>query len=249
MKKRKLATKKTRLCIFCRIFVPWNCFGKNAPNGQGILVKKMKGARYIKIICLLCLLAKVFVSYSQTEFSHQIEKQISRNQRVPAYIDIAGDTIPTILLRPYVKYGNDGNMSAKQERYYWKLVRDVRKCLPLAKLAASTMIETTEYIRTLPTQEEREKHLRKMEKDLVKEYEPVLRKMTYSQGKVLLKLIVRECNSTPYEILQAYLGNFAADFWQAIARLFTADLKMDYNPDGKDALIEKIATKIEQGEL
>ena len=209
----------------------------------------MKGIRYIKIGCLLCLLAKVFVSYSQTEFSPQSEKQISRNQRVPAYIDIAGDTIPTILLRPYVKYGSDGNMSAKQERYYWKLVRDVRKCLPLAKLAASTMIETTEYIRTLPTQEEREKHLRKMEKGLVKEYEPVLRKMTYSQGKVLLKLIVRECNSTPYEILQAYLGNFAADFWQAIARLFTADLKMDYNPDGKDALIEKIATKIEQGEL
>ena len=170
-------------------------------------------------------------------------------QTVPAYIDAQGDTIPTILLRPFVKYGPETVMTAKQEKYYWRLVRDVRKCLPLAKLAANTMIETTEYIRTLPTQEEREKHLRKMERDLIKEYEPVLRKMSYSQGKVLLKLIVRECNSTPYEILQAYLGNFAADFWQTVARLFTADLKMDYNPDGKDALIEKIATKIEQGEL
>lgn len=175
--------------------------------------------------------------------------QAHAQTQVPAYIDVYGDTIPSILLRPYVKYANDGKMTPKQERYYWKLVRDVRKCLPLAKLAANTMIETTEYIRTLPTQEEREKHLRKMERDLVKEYEPVLRKMSYSQGKVLLKLIVRECNSSPYEILQAYLGNFAANFWQAIARLFTADLKMDYNPDGKDALIEKIATKIEQGEL
>lgn len=209
----------------------------------------MKKRMSIIMACLLLLAAVPCVAYAQASIKPLDKEQSARRQKVPAYIDIDGDTIPTILLRPYVKYGNEGKMSAKQERYYWKLVRDVRKCLPLAKLAANTMIETTEYIRTLPTQEEREKHLRKMERDLVREYEPVLRKMSYSQGKVLLKLIVRECNSSPYEILQAYLGNFAANFWQAIARLFTADLKMDYNPDGKDALIEKIATKIEQGEL
>lgn len=200
-------------------------------------MKKVSTLR--RFLCLWLLVVASGILFAQS----------SEPQMVPAYIDSYGDTIPTILLRPYVKYGNDGYMTHKQERFYAKLVRDVRYCLPLAKLVASTMIETTDYIRTLPTQEAREKHLRQMEKDLLREYEPVLRKMTYSQGKVLLKLIVRECNSTPYEILQAYLGNFAADFWQAIARLFTADLKMDYNPDGKDALIEKIATKIEQGEL
>ncbi len=168
---------------------------------------------------------------------------------VPACVDARGDTVPTILLRPFVKYAPERPMTAKQEKYYWKLVRDVRICLPLSKLVATTMIETTEYIRTLSTQEEREKHLRQMERDLIKEYEPVLRKMTYSQGKVLLKLIARECNSSAYQILQAYLGNFAADFWQAVARIFTADLKMEYEPEGKDALIEKIVIKIEQGEL
>ncbi len=168
---------------------------------------------------------------------------------IPAYVDYLGDTIPLVTLKPFYIFAPEHFANKKQERFYWKTVRDVRICLPLAKIVAATLIETTEYLRTLPDDKAREKHLHQMEKDLIKEYEPVLRKMTYSQGKVLLKLIVRECDSNPYDILKGYIGTFAADFWQGVARLFTADLKMDYRPDNRDALIERIAIKIEQGEL
>lgn len=173
----------------------------------------------------------------------------SKNVTVPAYVNAYGDTIPYIALRPYYIYGPLRFRSQKQEKLYWKTVRDVRKCLPLAKLVAATLIETTEYLQTLPDDKAREAHLRQMEKDLVREYEPVLRKMTYSQGKVLLRLIARECDSTPYDILRGYIGTFSANFWQGVARLFTANLKTDYQPEGRDAMIEQVAVLIEQGEL
>ena len=165
------------------------------------------------------------------------------------HVEPSGDTIPLVNLPNTYVYAPETFSSKKQERYYWKTVRDVRLCLPLSKIVSATLIETTEYMRTLPDDKAREKHLRQMERDLIRQYEPTLRHMTYGQGKILLKLIVRECDSSPYEILQGYLGTFAADFWQGIARLFTADLKTDYRPDNEDALIERIATRIEQGQL
>ena len=158
--------------------------------------------------------------------------------------------MPIVALKPYYLYGPTRFGSRQEYRRYVRLVEDVRFCLPLAKVAAATMIETTEFmLKYIPDEQEREKHLRKMERELIKQYEPVLRKMSYRRGKVLIKLIVRECDSTPYEIIRAYLGNFAAGFWQGIAKLFTADLKAGYDPAGDDRLMEMIAIQIEQGAL
>lgn len=170
------------------------------------------------------------------------------NKNMSAYVE-RGDTVPHVALRPVYVYPRERFTSKKQERYYWRTVRDVKFCLPLSKIVSSTLIETTEYIYTLPNEKAREKHLRQMERDLIKEYEPLLRKMTYRQGKILLKLIVRECDSSPYDIIKGYLGSFAADFWQGVAKLFTADLKVDYQPKDEDLMIERIATLIEQGQL
>lgn len=200
-----------------------------------------------KLTLLLCFVPLAWISLAQQPADYV--SLSSRNVTVPAYVTAYGDTVPYVALKPYYIYGPLRFRSQKQEKLYWKTVRDVRKCLPLAKLVASTLIETTEYIQTLPDDKAREKHLRQMEKDLVKEYEPVLRKMTYSQGKVLLRLIARECDSTPYDILRGYIGTFSANFWQGVAKIFTADLKTDYQPDGRDAMIEQVAILIEQGEL
>ncbi|MCX6307750.1 MAG: DUF4294 domain-containing protein, partial [Bacteroidia bacterium] len=112
-----------------------------------------------------------------------------------------------------------------------------------------TLLETMNYIETLPDPKDRERHLRRMEKDLVKEYEPVLRKMTFTQGKILLKLINRECNSSPYDLIKAYRGSFSASFWQGVGSLFHADLKSGYDPSTKDYTLERIVIKIEQGQL
>lgn len=162
---------------------------------------------------------------------------------------IDGDTVPVAVLGSVYSFPKENFTSASQERYYWKLVRDVKIVYPLSKIVYYTLLETMDYIETLPDPKDRERHLRMMERDLVKEYEPVLRKMTYTQGKILLKLINRECSSSPFDLIKAYRGSFTASFWQGIASIFHANLKGGYDPTDTDYTLERIVIKIEQGQL
>lgn len=160
-----------------------------------------------------------------------------------------GDTIAVVNLRevfvfPPVKFKN------KRERNrYNKLVRDVKRTLPYAKIVYETLIETYEYMETLPDDKARQAHLKRMEKELFAEYKPQLKKLSFSQGKLLIKLIDRECNQSSYNLLKAYLGTFRAGFWNFFAGMFGASLKTEYDPDGKDALTERIVVLVENGLL
>jgi hypothetical protein len=137
----------------------------------------------------------------------------------------------------------------KQDAQYRKLVRDVKKTLPYAKMIYATLIETYEYMMTLPDDKAREEHLKRMERDLYDEYKPVMKKMTLSQGKMLIKLIDRECNSSSYEILAAFLGSFRAGFWNLFAGIFGASLKTEWEPEGRDAAAERVVEMVEMGLL
>ena len=161
----------------------------------------------------------------------------------------AQDSIPvinlsTVYVSPEIKFKNK-----KEEQKYDKLVRDVKKTLPHAKMIYNTLIETYEYIETLPTEEDRIKHLKRMEKDLFKEYKPVLKQLTFSQGKLLIKLIDRECNQSSYSLLKAFLGSFRASFWNFFASIFGASLKSEYDPKGEDVMTERVVILVESGLL
>ena len=163
-----------------------------------------------------------------------------------AYVD-GKDTVAIVNLRdiyifPQVRFRN-----RREEQRYWKLVRDVKKTLPYAKLVYNTLIETYEYMETLPDDKARQAHLKRMEKDLFREYKPELKKLTFSQGKLLIKLIDRECNQSSYNLLKAYLGTFRAGFWNLFAGMFGASLKTEYDPQGKDAMTERVVILVENG--
>lgn len=162
-----------------------------------------------------------------------------------------GDTVLMVVLNDITVFPPLKFKNKKQEKFYWRTVRDVRKALPYAKLIYATLIETYEYIETFPTQKEREDHLKAMEKEVFNQYKPVLKKFTKSQAKMLVKLIYRETNQSSYDILKAFLGSFRATFWQTFGHLFGVNLKADWDPDknSDDAIIERIATYIEQGQL
>jgi hypothetical protein len=128
-------------------------------------------------------------------------------------------------------------------------VRDVKKTLPYAKLVYAILIETYEYIETLPNDRMREEHLKRMEKELFKEYKPELKKLTLSQGKLLIKLIDRECNQSSYALVSAYLGRLRAGFWNIFAGIFGASLKTRYDPHGEDALTERVVLLVERNAL
>ena len=161
----------------------------------------------------------------------------------------ADDTLKVITLSDIYVYPPPAFKNKEEEEQYRKLIRDVKKTLPYAKIIYSTLIETYEYIMTLPTEKERQEHLKRMEKNLFEEYKPVLKKMSLSQGKLLIKLIDRECNQSSYNLLQAFLGSFRAGFWNAFAGIFGASLKSTWDPNGKDAAAERIVELVEMGVL
>ena len=130
-----------------------------------------------------------------------------------------------------------------------RLVRNVKKLLPLAKLAKLIVIETYEYISTLPTKEARAAHLRVMEQSLKEQYGPTLKKLTRSQGRLLVKLIDRECNQTGYSIAKAFMGGFKANLYQGVALLFGNSLNKHYDPEGVDRYPDRVVQMVEAGLL
>jgi hypothetical protein len=86
-----------------------------------------------------------------------------------------------------------------------------------------------------------------MQSELFNEYKPVLKKLNYRQGKLLIRLIDRECKSSSYDLIEAYLGSFAAGFWQGFGKLFGVSLKQQWEPKGKDKDLEKICFMVEYG--
>ena len=162
-----------------------------------------------------------------------------------AQIQENGDTIAVVNLREVFVYPPIKFKNKRERQKYTKLVRDVKRTLPYAKMVYDTLIETYEYILTLPDEKSRQKHLKRMEKELFAQYKPELKKLSFSQGKLLIKLIDRECNQTSYNLVKAYLGSFRAGFWNIFAGLFGASLKTEYDPTGKDALTERIVVLVE----
>lgn len=187
--------------------------------------------------------ALAFKAYGQEQLHTEI-----KGYKVPAII-YNGDTIPHITLRLVYVYPELKFKNKRQERYYYKLVRDVKKTLPLAKEVRNAVIETYEYLETLPDEEAKQKHIKAVEKGLKKQYTPRMKKLTFSQGKLLIKLVDRECNQSSFQLVRAFMGPFKAGFYQTFAALFGASLKKEYRPDNEDKMIERVATLVENGQL
>lgn len=165
------------------------------------------------------------------------------------YIIVDNDTIPMFGLRPVHVFAPLKFKNKKERMEYTKLVRDVRKTYPYARMISSSIVETYEYMQTLPDDKARQKHLEEVQKYMMDEYKPKMKKMTKNQGKILMKLVDRQCNTSSYTIVKALLGSFRADVYNTFAGLFGNSLKVKYDPQGKDADIERIVIQLEEGTL
>ena len=161
---------------------------------------------------------------------------------------VDGDSIQYMEMSPVYVYPEPTFKSKRQQQAYVRLVKNVKTVLPLAKQVRQIIIETAEYTETLPP-EERSAHLKRVEQSIVKEYKPKMKKLTFSQGKLLIKLVDRECHSTAYEAMQAFIGPVRSGMWQAFAWMFGASLKKGYDPEGVDRLTERVVLMVEAGQL
>ena len=164
----------------------------------------------------------------------------------PAVI-LEGDTVACMWLHDFVKYSPLRFRNSREKVSYDKLIRDVKKTLPYAKEISNIILETYEYMETLPNDKIRQKHLESMEKELYAAYLPKMKKLTRSQGQLLMKLVDRETNSSSYHIIDAFMGSFKAWSYNLFANLFGNSLKKRYNPYGEDRLTERVCVLVEQG--
>ena len=158
-----------------------------------------------------------------------------------------GDTIIHVNLKeiwviPPKKFPN-----RREERRYYNYVNKVKKVYPYARLAGEKLKEYEPLYLSLETDRERRILMKNLEKQLLEEYKDEMKKLTISEGRILIKLIDRETRRTSYNLIKDFRGGFSAFFWQGIARIFGSDLKSEYDPEGEDRVLEEIITLIEVG--
>lgn len=134
-------------------------------------------------------------------------------------------------------------------RSHTKLVRNVKKVYPYAKLAGILLKEYEVILSEAETDRERKKIIKQAEEELKAEFGDDLRDMTFSQGKILIKLVDRETGETSYDLVKELRGGFSAFFYQTFARIFGYNLKTNYDPEGEDRKIEHIVQMIETGQI
>ena len=163
--------------------------------------------------------------------------------------DYKGEKIPHITLPTYYVYAPLIFKNNRQQSYYDRLVRDVKKTIPLAMEIRDIIYETEAHLKTLPDKRAQKTYLDNKEEELKEIYTPKMKRLTLRQGKLLIKLIDRECDQNAYQLIKLFMGSFKAVFYQSFAKLFGASLKKRYDPTGEDFLIERVVVLVVNGQL
>ena len=209
-----------------------------------------------KILFLICLmLGTTLRMAAQDDETHPENRDVDMDS--PTFEPMAKvgkalqgkDSIQYVEVNNVYVYPEPVFKDAKQRMAYNRLVYNVKKVLPIAKEVRKIIIETGEYLETLPNKRAKDAHMKLVEKGIKEEYTPRMKKLTYAQGKLCIKLVYRECNSSSYQLIQAFLGPVRAGFYQAFAWAFGASLTKKYDPNGVDRLTERVVRQVESGQI
>ena len=207
--------------------------------------------KFVFTILCLCLCQQLLAQ------EHKTAEKVLAEMDSPTFVPTVkvgkvlheGDSIQYMEMNNVYVYPELTFKSKKQAETYMRLVTNVKKVLPIAKEARQMLIETTEFLEMLPDEKAKNAHIKRVEEDIFRTYKPKMKKLTYSQGKLLIKLIDRECHSSSYEMIKAFMGPIRAGFWQVFAWGFGASLKKEYDPTGTDRLTERVVLMVEAGQI
>ncbi len=201
---------------------------------------------YLSFIFKYLLPVCIVLQWQNPVFSQDINPD---SIHVTRAIIEGNDTIPIVELEEVRIYKSSDFEYLSYKRRDRRLVRNVKKAYPYSRIAATKLKELDEELSKLQSEAEQKDYMKQAEKEIMKEFEKELRKLTVTQGIILVKLIDRETGQTSYEVIKDLKGGFSAFFWQGIARIFGNNLKAEYDPEGEDAKIEDIVRGIEAGFL
>lgn len=162
---------------------------------------------------------------------------------------IDGEDVPWFVLGDIYVFPPLSRLSPRQQKKFYKIAENIKKVYPLAVEIQHLVEAQVVHMDSLPDKKARDEYVKRMEKELMAQYKPKLKKLSFAQGKLLIKLIDRQCNQTSYQLIRTYMGAFKATFYNAFATLFGASLKKEYDPEVDDRLTERAILLIESGQL
>jgi hypothetical protein len=160
-----------------------------------------------------------------------------------------GDTLPQMYIPEVIIIPEYKFVSEKQKRQYTRLVLNIKKVYPYARMANDKLKEIENKVDSLGNRKNAKDYIKQVDKELQARYGDELKKLTINQGRILIKLIDRDTGSTSYDLVKELRGTFSAFMWQSLARLFGENLKEEYDAEGEDRMIEHIVLKIEAGQI
>lgn len=214
-----------------------------APSWLGYLYG-VETSRMVSLRSISCFFALAVVTAAMGQELKPLPQGVVAQLRV-----VDGDTLPMIRLATVEIGGRYAPRDRREAERYDRLVRNVQKVYPYARITADLLKEYEHDLATISREADRDVYVKLAEAELKAEFEADIRDLTDTQGRILVKLIDRETGRTSYSLVQELRGSFQAFMWQGLARLFGQDLKSRYDPEGEDNLIELVVARIERGEL
>ncbi|MBQ9641042.1 MAG: DUF4294 domain-containing protein [Bacteroidaceae bacterium] len=206
-------------------------------------------------ICLLLLVLCCVSMQGQVVADEQTNQDMtgapifSHAMYYTGMVEDGGETIPSFMFSDVYVFQKLVFKNPRQAKKYYKIANNIKKVYPIAVEIQGVVSKTIAHLDSLPTKAEKDAYLKKAEKELKAEYYPKLKKLTFSQGKLLIKLVDRQCDMTSYQLIKTYMGGFKAGFYNAFASLFGASLKKRYDPECDDRLTERAILLIESGQM
>ena len=208
------------------------------------------------LFVMLCLCAGISSTVraqikadAQTDYDMTGDPIFSHTLYYTGMVEYDGEMIPSFAYSDFYVFKKLVFKNAAQAKKYYKIANNIKKVYPIACEIQRTVNRTIAHVDSLPTKKEKDAYMKQAEKDLKAEYYPRLKKLTFSQGKLLIKLIDRQCDMTGYDLIKKYMGNFKAGFYNAFASLFGASLKKEYDAEVDDRLTERAILLIESGQM
>jgi len=187
------------------------------------------------------------ILFCQSMFAQEVKPKKADTLNILPATTIDGKTMPQLTLEEVEVFAHPTFTKKRYARRYGRLVKNVKKVYPYAKFIKLELDQINGHLIVLEDEREKKKYLKQVQKDIVAEFESDVRKMTFSQGKILIKLVDRETGETSYEWLKEMRGDLFAGFWQTVARIFGNDLKAEFDATGEDRQIEQIVRMIDAG--
>ncbi len=210
--------------------------------------------KLLQIFILSCLsslsvVAQPVMDSVEEAYMHTGGRIFSHRLYLAGIVEFEGEEVPWYQIAPVYIFPKLIFANEAEARRYYQIANNIKKVYPIAVDIARDVRLHTEHLDSLEEKRDRDQYMKKMEKELKQKYTPRCKKLTLTQGKLLIKLVDRQCEQTAFRLVRSYMGSFKATFYNTFASIFGASLKKEYDPEVDDRITERCILLIESGQM